>query len=193
MGAVADWRRVRRLGRYLVRDRRRLLVALLLLLPLAFAGALQPVLLGQAVSVLRGEPSLPFLSGLSLSASIRVIIGLYFVSVLLRLGLQGVQTFSIQAVGQRLTARIRDDLFEHALSLSLRFHDRMPVGKLLTRLTSDVDALAEVFGSGAVGVLNDLVSLLVLASTMLFIEWRLGLLLLFTQVPVTLVLSLIHI
>ncbi len=186
MGAVADWRRVRRLGRYLVRDRRRLLVALLLLLPLAFAGALQPVLLGQAVSVLRGEPSLPFLSGLSLSASIRVIIGLYFVSVLLRLGLQGVQQFSILAVGQRLTARIRDDLFEHALSLSLRFHDRMPVGKLLTRLTSDVDALAEVFGSGAVGVLNDLVSLLVLASTMLFIEWRLGLLLLFTQVPVTL-------
>ena len=186
MGAVADWRRVRRLGRYLVRDRRRLLVALLLLLPLAFAGALQPVLLGQAVSVLREEPSLPFLSGLSLSASIRVIIGLYFVSVLLRLGLQGVQQFSILAVGQRLTARIRDDLFEHALSLSLRFHDRMPVGKLLTRLTSDVDALAEVFGSGAVGVLNDLVSLLVLASTMLFIEWRLGLLLLFTQVPVTL-------
>ena len=186
MGAVADWRRVRRLGRYLVRGRRRLLVALLLLLPLAFAGALQPVLLGQAVSVLRGEPSLPFLSGLSLSASIRVIIGLYFVSVLLRLGLQGVQQFSILAVGQRLTARIRDDLFEHALSLSLRFHDRMPVGKLLTRLTSDVDALAEVFGSGAVGVLNDLVSLLVLASTMLFIEWRLGLLLLFTQVPVTL-------
>ncbi len=185
MGAVADWRRVRRLGRYLVRDRRRLLVALLLLLPLAFAGALQPVLLGQAVSVLRGEPSLPFLSGLSLSASIRVIIGLYFVSVLVRLGLQGVQQFSILAVGQRLTARIRDDLFEHALSLSLRFHDRMPVGKLLTRLTSDVDALAEVFGSGAVGVLNDLVSLLVLASTMLFIEWRLGLLLLFTQVPVT--------
>jgi ATP-binding cassette subfamily B multidrug efflux pump len=186
MGAVADWRRVRRLGRYLVRDRRRLLVALLLLLPLAFAGALQPVLLGQAVSVLRGEPSLPFLSGMSLSASIRVIIGLYFVSVLLRLGLQGVQQFSILAVGQRLTARIRDDLFEHALSLSLRFHDRMPVGKLLTRLTSDVDALAEVFGSGAVGVLNDLVSLLVLASTMLIIEWRLGLLLLFTQVPVTL-------
>lgn len=182
MGAVADWRRVRRLGRYLVRDRRRLVVALLLLLPLAFAGALQPVLLGQSVSVLRGEPSLPWLSGLSLSA----IIWLYFVSVLLRLGLQGVQTFSIQAVGQRLTARIRDDLFEHSLSLSLRFHDRMPVGKLLTRLTSDVDALAEVFASGAVGVLSDLVSLLVLASTMLLIEWRLGLLLLFTQVPVTL-------
>ena len=63
----------------------------------------------------------------------------------------------------------------------------MPVGKLLTRLTSDVDALAEVFGSGAVGVLGDLVSLLVIATTMLLIEWRLGLLLLSTQLPVTLV------
>ena len=186
MGAVADWRRVRRLGRYLVRDRRRLLVTLVLLVPVAFAGAVQPLLVGQAVSVLRGEPSLPWLSGLSLSGSIRVIIGLYFISVLLRLCLQGVQSFNIQAVGQRLTARIRDDLFQHSLSLSLRFHDGMPVGKLLTRLTSDVDALAEVFGSGAVGVLGDLVSLLVIASTMLFIEWRLGLLLLCTQVPVTL-------
>ena len=186
MGAVADWHRVRRLGRYLVRDRRRLLVTLLLLVPVAFAGAVQPLLVGQAVSVLRGEPSLPWLSGLSVSGSIRVIIGLYFISVLLRLCLQGVQSFNIQAVGQRLTARIRDDLFQHALSLSLRFHDGMPVGKLLTRLTSDVDALAEVFGSGAVGVLGDLVSLLVIASTMLFIEWRLGLLLLCTQVPVTL-------
>ena len=186
MGAVADWRRVRRLGRYLRRDRRRLLATLLLLLPVAFAGAVQPVLLGQAVSIISGEPTLPWLSGLSLSASIRVIVGLYFVSVMLRLCLQGVQGFNIQAVGQRLTARIRDDLFQHALALSLRFHDRMPVGKLLTRLTSDVDALAEVFGTGAVGVLGDLVSLLVLASTMLFIDWRLGLLLLFTQVPVTL-------
>jgi ATP-binding cassette subfamily B protein len=71
------------------------------------------------------------------------------------------------------------------LALSLRFHDRTPVGKLLTRLTSDVDALAEVFGSGAVGVLADLVSLLVLAITMIAIEWRLGLLLAFVQVPVT--------
>ena len=186
MGAIADWRRVRRLGRYLSRDRRRLLLTLVLLVPVALAGAVQPLLVGSAISVLRGEPSLPMLSGMSLSAAIRLIIGLYFISVLTRLCLQGVQTFNIQAVCQRLTARIRDDLFQHAMSLSLRFHDGMPVGKLLTRLTSDVDALAEVFGSGAVGVLGDLVSLVVIATTMLMIEWRLGLMLLLTQVPVTL-------
>jgi len=59
------------------------------------------------------------------------------------------------------------------------------VGKLLTRLTSDVDALAEVFGSGAIGVLADLVTLVVIGVTMISIEWRLGLLLLLIQLPVT--------
>ena len=185
MGVQSDWRRVRRLGRHMVRDRRRLIVTLLLLLPVAVAGAIQPLLVGQAISVLRGEPSLPWLSDLSTSRAIQVIVSLVLVSVLLRLALQGVQSFNIQALGQRLTARIREDLFQHALALSLRFHDGMPVGKLLTRLTSDVDALAEVFGSGAVGVLGDLVSLVVIATTMLLIDWRLGLLLLFTQIPVT--------
>ena len=187
MSVLGDWRRVRRLGRYLNRDRRRLLLTLTLLIPVALAGAIQPLLVGQAISVLRGEASLPWLASLPVSAAIRTLIGLLLASVLLRLAFQGLQTFNIQAIGQRLTARIRDDLFSHSLSLSLRFHDGMPVGKLLTRLTSDVDALAEVFGSGAVGVLGDLVSLLVIATTMLLIEWRLGLLLLCTQVPVTLV------
>ena len=185
MSARADWKRVRRLGRYLIHDRRRLLLTLLMLVPVALAGAIQPLLVGQAISVLRGEASFPWLADLSATVAIRVIVGLLLLSVLLRLALQGVQSFNIQAVGQRLTARIRDDLFRHSLALSLRFHDGMPVGKLLTRLTSDVDALGEVFGSGAVGVLGDLVTLLVIASSMLLIEWRLGLLLLFTQIPVT--------
>jgi ATP-binding cassette subfamily B protein len=191
--AGSDFQRVKRLGRYLGRDRRRLSLTLVLLIPLALAGAIQPLLIGQAISVLRrvagaaNESVIPLFQGLDSKAAIRLIILMLLGSVLVRFALQGVQTFNINAVGQRLTARIRKDLFAHAMSLSLRFHDRMPVGKLLTRLTSDVDALAEVFGSGAVGVLGDLVSLLVIAISMLLIEWRLGLLLLVTQVPVTLV------
>ena len=191
--AGSDFQRVKRLGRYLGRDRRRLTLTLVLLIPVALAGAIQPLLVGQAIAVLRrvggaaNESVIPLFQGLDSTVAIRLIITMFLGSVLVRLALQGVQSFNIQAVGQRLTARIRKDLFAHAMSLSLRFHDRMPVGKLLTRLTSDVDALAEVFGSGAVGVLGDLVSLLVIAVSMLLIEWRLGLLLLVTQVPVTIV------
>ena len=184
--AGLDRQRLARLLPYLGRDRRRLGFTLLLLIPVAFAAAVQPLLVGQAISVLRREPTLGWLDGMAVPEAMRLLVLLLLGAVLVRLGLQGIQTFNVQIVGQRLTARIRDELFAHAMALSLRFHDRTPVGKLLTRLTSDVDALAEVFGSGAVGVLADLVTLLVIAITMLSIEWRLGLLLLVSQVPVVL-------
>ena len=184
--AGLDRQRLARLLPYLGRDRRRLGLTLLLLIPVAFAAAVQPLLVGQAISVLRREPTLGWLDGMAVPEAMRLLVLLLLGAVLVRLGLQGIQTFNVQIVGQRLTARIRDELFAHAMGLSLRFHDRTPVGKLLTRLTSDVDALAEVFGSGAVGVLGDLVTLLVIAVTMISIEWRLGLLLLVSQVPVVL-------
>ncbi len=184
--AKNDFRRVKQLGRYLKKEKKRLILILLILIPVALAGAIQPLLVGQAISVLREENTISFFDNLSNELSIRLIIGILFITVLLRLGLQGFQSYNIQAVGQRLTAQIRNDLFSHSMSLSLRFHDKMPVGKLLTRLTSDVDALSEVFGSGAVGVLADFVSLIVISITMILIEWRLGLLLLIVQIPVTL-------
>ena len=182
--AQNDLRRVKKLGRYLKKEKKRLIFILLILIPVALAGAVQPLLVGQAISVLRGENTLQFIDNLSNENAVRLIVGILFLTVILRLGLQGFQSYNIQAVGQRLTARIRNDLFSHSMSLSLRFHDKIPVGKLLTRLTSDVDALSEVFGSGAVGVLADFVSLIVISITMILIEWRLGLLLLITQIPV---------
>jgi ATP-binding cassette subfamily B protein len=184
--ASLDRQRLGRLLPYFSRERRRLLLTVLLLIPLALAASVQPLLVGQAISVLRGEDVMPWLAGRPVGEALRLLVSLLLLAVLLRLALQGTQSFNVQVVGQRLTARIRDDLFHHALALPLRFHDRMPVGKLLTRLTSDVDALAEVFGSGAVGVLADLVTLLVIGITMVSIEWRLGTLLLLIQLPVTL-------
>lgn len=182
--AKLDRQRLLGLLPYLGRDRKRLWATLVLLIPVAGAAAIQPLLVGQAISALRHEPVMPWLAGKAVSEQLRTLVLLLLAAVLVRLGLQGFQTFNVQAVGQRLTARIRDDLFSHAMALSLRFHDRTPVGKLLTRLTSDVDALAEVFGSGAVGVLADLVTLIVIAVTMISIEWRLGLLLMLSQIPV---------
>ena len=184
--ASLDIHRLQRLLPYLAQDRRRLLLALLLLIPLALAGALQPLLVGQAIAVLRAEPVLPWLKGLAVPQALRVLVGLLLLAVLVRLSLQGTQSYNVQVVGQRLTARIREALFRHVMALSLRFHDNTPTGKLVTRLTSDVEALAEVFGSGAVGLLGDLVSLVVISITMLMIEWRLGLMLIALQIPVTL-------
>jgi ABC-type multidrug transport system fused ATPase/permease subunit len=80
--ASLDTRRLQRLLPYLAQDRRRLLFALLLLIPLALAGALQPLLVGQAIAVLRAEPVLPWLKGLAVPQALRVLVGLL-------LGLEG--------------------------------------------------------------------------------------------------------
>ena len=182
---LKDFKRIKRLGRYLTNDKKTLYLIVVILIPVAFAGAIQPLLVGQAITILKNESSDVWLSKTFIGQSINLIIISLLISVLLRLILQGYQTYNIQAVGQKLTARIRRELFAHSISLSLRYHDKMPVGKLLTRLTNDVDALSEVFGSGAVGVIADFVSLIVISLTMLSIDKGLAIILLLTQIPVS--------
>ena len=182
---LKDFKRIKRLGRYLTNDKKTLYLIVVILIPVAFAGAIQPLLVGQAITILKNENSDVWLSKTFIGQSINLIILSLLISVLLRLILQGYQTYNIQAVGQKLTARIRRELFAHSISLSLRYHDKMPVGKLLTRLTNDVDALSEVFGSGAVGVIADFVSLIVISLTMLSIDKGLAIILLLTQIPVS--------
>ncbi len=180
-----DFRRIKKLGKYLTKDKKTIYLILIVLLPVSFSGAIQPLLVGQAITILKNETTDVWLSKTFFGQSINAIILTLFITVLFRLILQGYQTYNIQAVGQRLTARIRRELFDHSISLSLKYHDKMPVGKLLTRLTNDVDALAEVFGSGAVGVIADFVSLIVISLTMLSIDRGLAILLLLTQIPVS--------
>jgi len=180
-----DFRRIKKLGKYLTKDKKTIYLILIVLLPVSFSGAIQPLLVGQAITILKNETTDVWLSKTFFGQSINAIILTLFITVLFRLVLQGYQSYNIQSVGQRLTARIRRELFEHSISLSLKYHDKMPVGKLLTRLTNDVDALAEVFGSGAVGVIADFVSLIVISLTMLSIDKGLATLLLLTQIPVS--------
>jgi len=180
-----DFKRIKKLGKYLTKDKKTIYLILIVLLPVSFSGAIQPLLVGQAITILKNESTDVWLSKTFFGQSINAIIFTLFITVLFRLVLQGYQTYNIQAVGQRLTARIRRELFDHSISLSLKYHDKMPVGKLLTRLTNDVDALAEVFGSGAVGVIADFVSLIVISLTMLSIDRWLAILLLLTQIPVS--------
>jgi ATP-binding cassette subfamily B protein len=183
--ADSDWRLFLRLWPYLRRYRRQMVWPLLLLLPLSLANALQPVLIGQAISLIRQEPVFDWLAKQTLQGGLNLLILALLVTVVLRLGLDGYQSYLVQAVGQRITADIRNDLFAHILSLAVRFFDRTPVGKLVTRITSDVDALGDVFSTGAVGIITDLFSMLVLVLVMFTMQWQLALLLLVLLLPVT--------
>ena len=180
-----DWRLLLRLIPYINQNRRLLILPMLLLAPLSVANALQPVLIGQAISLIRQEPTVWFLAGKSLQSGLHLLVALLLLTVAIRLVLDGWQSYLVQRVGQRITASIRSDLFEHVTSLAVRFFDRTPVGRLITRLTSDVDALGDVFSTGAVGIFSDLFSILVVTVFMFMLQWRLALLLILMLLPVT--------
>lgn len=181
-----DWQLLQRLIPYLKPYRWGLVGSGLLLIPLAAAAALQPIIIGQAIAFLKGEESTySFLKPLALTQGIDLLSIALLITVVLRFGVQAVQGYWIQKIGQNITADIRHDLFDHVLRLSSRFFDRTPVGKLITRLTSDVDALGDVFATGAVGVLSDVFSMLVVILTMFFIDRLLATLLLALVVPIT--------
>ncbi|UKO96212.1 ABC transporter ATP-binding protein [Nostoc sp. UHCC 0870] len=181
-----DWRLFLRLVPYARRSSKLLTLAILLLLPIAIANAVQPLLIGQAVSLIRNEPSTyEFLQNRPVTQGLNILIGLLFTMIVLRLILTGVQGYVLQNIGQKITAGIRQDLFHHVTSLAVRFFDRTPVGKLVTRLTSDVEVLGDVFSTGAIGIVSDVFSMLVILGLMFSIQWQLASLLLVMLIPVT--------
>ena len=181
----SDWRLFLRMWPYIYQHRTALVLPLMLLVPLSLANALQPVLIGQAISLIRQEPVMGFLQGRTLQGGLNLLVGLLVITVLIRLLLDGFQSYQVQAVGQKITADIRTDLFTHVTALAVRYFDRTPVGKLITRMTSDVDALGDVFSTGAVGIITDVFSILVLLVVMFTMQWQLALMLLALLVPVT--------
>ncbi|HIK11000.1 MAG TPA: ABC transporter ATP-binding protein [Oscillatoriaceae cyanobacterium M33_DOE_052] len=181
-----DWRLFLRLVPYAKRSGRLFLVSIVLLVPLSIAGAVQPILIGEAISLIRGETTaLPFLQGISLSQGLNLMVLLLAVTIGVRLALQSAQAYMVQEVGQKITADIRSDLFEHITSLAVRFFDRTPVGKLITRLTNDVEALGEVFSTGAIGVVSDLFLIAAITLMMFYRQWQLASLLLMLLLPIT--------
>ncbi|MBJ7900514.1 MAG: ATP-binding cassette domain-containing protein [Cyanobacteria bacterium RI_101] len=180
-----DWQLLRRLLPYALRFPRPLALSVLLLIPVAFAGAVQPLIIGQSISLLRGEPVWPFLSQFPLDQGLQALVWILLATIIFRLIFVGLQGFIVQKMGQEITAAIREDLFTQVTSLSVNFFQRTPVGRLVTRLTNDVEALGDVFASGAIGVVSDLISILAIVATMIWVQWQLALLLLAMLIPVT--------
>ncbi|NEO79977.1 ABC transporter ATP-binding protein [Moorena sp. SIO4G3] len=181
-----DWRLFLRLVPYARRSKGPLFIAITLLIPLSVASAIQPLIVGQVISLIRQEErTWSFLLDRSVSQSINILITILLLTILIRLVFVGIQGFVVVKIGQKITAAIREDLFEHVTSLAVRFFDRTPVGKLITRLTSDVEALGDVFSTGAIGIVGDLLSMIVIAATMFLVQWQLASILVLMLLPVT--------
>lgn len=85
-----------------------------------------------------------------------------------------VQMYAMQIAGARAMADLRSTIFRFFQRLRLRYYDRTPVGRLVTRATNDVDALSELFASGALNAMGDVISLSGVVVMMLALDWRLS-------------------
>ncbi len=104
-----------------------------------------------------------------------VIAALYLAVLLVSFAVQYVQVRVMQRVGQETMCDLRGEIFAHLQRLPLKFYDQSPVGRLVTRATTDVDSLNELFAAGVVTMLNDVVLLVGMAVWLFVWDWRLAL------------------
>ena len=166
LGKAYDGRLMRRLVVFIKPYWRRLVLAMALLFGAAFAELAPPYLVSRAIDgpIAAGNP-----------AGMLPIFGLYIGALLVSFGCRYGQTYIMQSTGQQVMVDIRMRIFSHIQQMSLSFFDRNPVGRLITRLTNDVDALNEFLAQGMVSLLGDSARLVFIVITMLLLNWRLAL------------------
>ncbi len=162
---TVDWRMLRDLWPY-ARPYRRLYALALALMPMgAAASGVQPLLLRRAIDA----------TGFGGQAgALAAVTALYGLVILVRFAASFAETYAMQLAGQRTMAELRRAVFAHVQRLSIRYFDRTPVGRIVTRVTNDIDAMGELFASGAVTALGDLLLLIGIVVTMLTIDVRLS-------------------
>ncbi len=180
LGKAYDSRLMKRLLRYLRPYKWRVALALASIVLKAGADVLGPFLTmvaidrylapaHQAPSLLAGWLSPRPLTGIAQISAIYV--GLILFSFLL----EYLQTYFMQWAGQMVMFDLRSEIFRHLQRMHIGFYDKNPVGRLVTRVTTDVDALNEMFTSGVVSIFEDIFVLAGILAIMLCVNWKLAL------------------
>jgi ATP-binding cassette subfamily B protein len=168
-----DMRLMRRLVAYLKPYRLRVAAAVALL----FAGSFTE-LAGPYLTKLALDEAIPNRD----TGYLGLLVAAYFGSLVLAFVFEYGQTLLTTWLGQRIMYDLRVQVFAQLQRLSLRYFDRNPVGRLMTRVTNDVEALNEAFSSGIVTVFGDVFTLVFILGAMLQLDWRLALVT-FTVLP----------
>ena len=109
-------------------------------------------------------------------SGITALAAVYLGVLLLAYVFEFLQTYLMQWTGQKMMFDLRRDIFRHMQRMHIGFFDHHPVGRLVTRLTSDVDAINEMFTAGVLAIVDDFLNLTFMSLVMLKINWRLALL-----------------
>jgi ATP-binding cassette subfamily B multidrug efflux pump len=180
LGKAYDSRLMKRLLIYLRPYRVQVVIALIAIVLKAGADVLGPYLTKVAIDKYLASHTEShslldrFLSPTPMTG-IAQIAGIYVGLLLLTFLLEFTQTYIMQWTGQKVMFDLRAQIFRHLQGLHIAFFDRNPVGRLVTRVTSDVDALNEMFTAGVVSIFEDIFVLLGILVIMLNMNWRLAL------------------
>lgn len=161
-----DWKLTKKLWPYLTPYRWILVTAIVVLVVTALVTLARPLVMKHGIDevILKGDQSQMF------------SVGLLFAALLLgEQVLTFVQVYAMQVVGARAMADLRRDLFKFLQSLRLGYFDNQLVGRLVSRVTNDVDAILEAFASGAINGIGDLIRLVGIVIMMVALDWKLSL------------------
>jgi ATP-binding cassette subfamily B protein len=180
LGKAYDSRLMARLLKYLRPYRWQVAIALVSIVLKSFADVLGPYLTKVAIDRYLA-PAKGTSSGVWSWLSSRPIIGIaqiaaiYVGLLVFSFLLEFLQTYYMQWAGQKVMFDLRRQIFRHLQRLHVAFFDKNPVGRLVTRVTTDVDALNEMFTSGVVSIFEDLFVLFGILGVMLCMNWKLAL------------------
>jgi len=180
LGKAYDSRLMRRLLVYLRPYRWQVAIALVSIIFKSLCDVLGPYLVKVAVDRYLA-PVKEAASGVWSWLSPRPLTGIaqisaiYIVMLLMIFLLEFLQTYFMQWTGQQVMFDLRSQIFRHLQRMHVAFYDRNPVGRLVTRVTTDVDALNEMFTSGVVSIFEDLFVLVGILGIMLCMNWKLAL------------------
>ncbi len=159
----------------------RVTLCLILVLALTFFDLYRPTLIGDAIDLFRVQGNYDIIVSTSIKYGIVLILSFLF---------NITQTWVLQKTGQSIILTVRKDLYAHIQSLSSRFFDLTPVGKLVTRITNDVEALDEMYSGILVRLFRNIVKIIGLAAVMLILDFRLALIS-FVLLPIVAVLTVL--
>ena len=165
-GKALDWNLLGRVMHYVKPYRGAFIIAALLTVFLAGNAVIQPILMQLTLD--------KYILGNNYNGLV-LMVALMIAQLAVQTVVQYYQTYTTNSLGQSVIRDLRKDIFNHIMSLRLKYFDRTPIGMLITRTVSDLETIADIFSEGLISIVGDLLLVLAIIILMMLKDWKLAL------------------
>ncbi|MBS1521010.1 MAG: ABC transporter ATP-binding protein [Bacteroidetes bacterium] len=165
-GKALDWNLLGRVMKYVKPYRSTFVIAAFLTIFLAGSALVQPILMQLTLD--------KYILANNYNGLVLMVV-LMIAQLAIQTAVQYYQTYSTNALGQSVIRDLRKDVFNHIMSLRLKYFDRTPIGMLITRTVSDLETIADIFSEGLISIVGDLLLVIAIIILMMLRDWKLAL------------------